>query len=144
MNGIKQFESNWPICSFYLPQTELFTKLQYLLKKDFLKSQKKVFFSFFLFFTLGYLPFSLFLFFFLLYFLFLNLFLMIPFHKLKLNMCCAWWNQLLHFAQKFKEAIISVRGVEDKIPKFYFEWVTYILKWGSRLLPRIFINILKP
>lgn len=114
------------------------------LRKTFWKVRRK---SFFLFSFSSHLVISLclfFFFFFLLYFLFLNLFLMIPFHKLKLNMCCAWWNQLLHFAQKFKEAIISVRGVEDKIPKFYFEWVTYILKWGSRLLPRIFINILKP
>lgn len=137
MDVTKQFESNWPICSFYLLQTELFMKLQNLLKKGFLKSQKKVFslvfFSSHLVIPLFPFPLSFFFFFFasssLSFF-----FLMIPFYQLKLNMNCRWWTQMLNFAQKFKEAIISVRGVEDKISKFYFEWGTYIFKWGSTIL----------
>lgn len=77
MDVTKQFESNWPICSFYLLQTELFMKLQNLLKKGFLKSQKKVFslvfFSSHL--VIPLFPFPLSFFFLLLCLLFLNFFL---------------------------------------------------------------------
>lgn len=110
------------------------------LRKAFWKVRRKSF----LLFSLLHIwssPYSLSLSFFVFFFAsssLISFFLMIPFYQLKLNMNCRWWNQMLNFAQKFKEAIISVRGVEDKISKFYFEWGTYIFKWGSALLHRMF------